>query len=442
MASTDAGHRKSDAFFADGLWARDDPGALVDFGYTGIHKTAVAAKAVIRAYYGQPARHSYFVGCSNGGRQGLMEAQRYPADFDGIVAGSPTIDDVETNTFYHAWNVRVNSTADGHAILTSDKIPALHQAVLDACGHRDGGLGDVVADPRGCRFDARALICRSGDAPTCLSPAQAVAADRIWQGPVDQRGRHLTPGDMPYGSELAWIGSMVLKPGQRFSFATSGDYTWSWDFPQYMARFDGPTGITNRNIRFTSAEFRHLTQTSPIIDSTDPDLSRFAARGGKLIMWDGWADTGSTPFGTLTYYDAAARYLGQRATDRFLKLYMIPGVYHCGGGPTPATADYLTPLMAWQERGIAPTRVVTSFAASPTDATVIRTRPAFPYPSIAKYRGTGSPDDQANWVQAPPEHHYAAHYSWLGDSHYSPQFPLWCRQEGLTMVCRRRGERG
>jgi len=209
-----------------------------------------------------------------------------------------------------------------------------------------------------------------------------------------------------------------------------------------MARFDGPTGITNRNIRFTAAEFRYLTQTSPIIDSTDPDLSRFAARGGKLIMWQGWADTGSTPFGTLTYYDAVVRYSGQSATDRFLKLYMIPGVYHCGGGPTPATADYLTPLMTWQEQGVAPDRIVTSFAASPTDPTITRTRPAFPYPSIATYTGTGNPDDQANSVQAPPEHRYAAHYSWLGDSHYHPGFPLWCRQEGLAMVCRRAGEPG
>ena len=132
--------------------------------------------------------------------------------------------------------------------------------------------------------------------------------------------------------------------------------------PAILARFDGPTGIANRNIRFTTAEFRYLTQTSPIIDSTDPDLSRFAARGGKLIMWEGWDGTGSTPFGTLTYYDAVVRYLGQRATDQFLKLYMIPGVYHGGGRPTPATADYLTPLMAWQQQGVAPNRIVTSFA--------------------------------------------------------------------------------
>jgi feruloyl esterase len=211
--------------------------------------------------------------------------------------------------------------------------------------------------------------------PVLPDPGQADAANRIYSGPVDERGRHLAIGGLPYGSELAWIGSMALQPGQTFSFATSGDYTYSYDWPNYLSRWSGPTGITNRNIKFTSDQFEYLMQTAPAIESTNPDLSAFYRNGGKLIMWDGWADTGSSPYAVVNYHDAVSRTLGRRKTDKFVKLYMPPGEYHCGGGPTAASADYLTPLMNWREQGHAatPGKIVTTFWTSSTDSTITRT---------------------------------------------------------------------
>jgi feruloyl esterase len=421
VASTDLGHTGT-AFAADGLWGLDNPTALIDFGYAGMHKTTLAAKAIIQAFYARPARYSYFTGCSNGGREALMEAQRYPTDYDGIIAGSPTIDDVVENTFEHGWNVRANEKADGTAILTADKIPALHAAVLAACGYRDGGIGTAVADPRGCHYDANSLVCRHGDDASCLTPAQAAAANKIWSGPVDAHGQHLAIGGLPYGSELSWVGGTALQVGQTFSVKTSGEFVYSYDFPNYDARWSGPTGITNENMQFTAGEWNYLTQTSAAIDSTDPDLSGFYKHGGKLIIWDGWADTGSSPVATLNYFDAVSRTLGQAETGRFVKLYMPPGEGHCGGGV--ASADYLTPLMNWRESGSAPDKIVTSFKASSATGAA-RTEAVFPFPKIAKFTGVGDPNDEANWVRSDPDHSYAQHYDWIGDFHYTPSFEKW-----------------
>jgi Tannase and feruloyl esterase len=250
-------------------------------------------KAIIEAFYGQPARYSYFDGCSSGGRAALHLAQRYPADFDGILAGAPTIDNTATNTFSHAWNVRVNRAADGSSILTADKIPALAQAVLASCADRSG----MIQDPHACRFNARSLICAGADHPACLTPAQAHAANPIYQGPVDEGGRRLAPGGMPYGSEPAWVGSIALPKGTVYSVDTSSEYAFSYDFPNFMSNFF-VTGITNENIEFTSAQFRLLDALHGLNDPSNPDLSAFANRGGKLIMWQGWADSGTSPFAT------------------------------------------------------------------------------------------------------------------------------------------------
>ena len=417
VASTDLGHTGA-TFAADGLWGLNNPTAIIDFGYAAMHKATLAVKAVIRSYYAHPVRYAYFTGCSNGGREALMEAQRYPEDYDGIIAGSPTIDDVVENTFEHGWNVRSNENPDGTAILTSDKLPALHAAVLDACGSADGGIGTYIADPRGCHYNADALICEHGETASCLTPAQATVVNKLWSGPVDAKGQHLAIGGLPYGSELSW-GGTALAPGKTFSTSTSSEFVYSYDFPDYDARWSGPTGITNENMAFTDDEWNYLTQTSAAIDSTDPDLSAFYRHGGKLIIWDGWADTGSSPYATLNYYDAVSRTLGRAETDRFVKLYMPPNEGHCGGGV--ASADYLTPLMSWREKGVAPNRIVTSF----TSPGSTRTEAVFPFPSIAVYSGQGDVNDQANWVQANPQHTYAQHYDWIGNFHYTPSFEKW-----------------
>ena len=438
VAADDQGHEAPNN--TDTLWARNDPALRVVFGYSSEHSMARTSRALIRAYYGRDAAHRYFDGVSDGGHEALALAQRYPDDFDGIIAGAPANNWAALAGLFEPWLARVNLNRNDRQILTAEKLPALHTAVMRACADASG----VITDPRACTFRPESLRCQPGaDTVSCLTPAQVAVVRAFYRGPTDSRGRNLFDGGMPYGSELAWQVWAVQPAADTAAPLDTVAAALGLNYLRNAAFWHNPpVTLGLRDVRFTAAEHRRLQEVGDIYDATNPDLRRFAARGGKLIMWQGWADTGSTPFGTLTYYDAVVRYLGQRATDRFLKLYMIPGVYHCGGGPTPATADYLTPLMTWQEQGLAPNRIVTSFAASPTDPTITRTRPAFPYPSIAKYTGSGNPNDQANWVQAPPEHHYAAHYPWLGDSHYSPRFPLWCRQEGLTMMCRRRAEHG
>jgi len=279
IASHNGGHTGSMntsrilAAIADGMWAIDDPTALIDFFYAANHKATVAVKAVMAAFYGQLPRYSYFNGCSSGGRGALHEAQRYPNDYNGILAGAPTIDNTSENTFLHAWNVRVNSKPDGTSILTADKIPALAKAVLAVCADTSG----QIQDPRACHFDARSMLCPgTTDAPTCLTAAQANVANLIWRGPVDQTGALMSPGDQPYGSELAWAGSIALAAGVPFTQDTSSEFAFSYDFPNYMSRWD-PTGITNRNIQFTRAAFEQLDFMSPLNDPTNPDLRKFWA---------------------------------------------------------------------------------------------------------------------------------------------------------------------
>ncbi|HEX8376083.1 MAG TPA: tannase/feruloyl esterase family alpha/beta hydrolase, partial [Geminicoccaceae bacterium] len=370
VASSDLGHRRSGTFFPDGVWAVGNPDAVVDFAYGANHKVALAVKSVAKAFYGQEPRYAYFNGCSDGGRQGLQEAQRFPEDFDGILAGSTTLDVTSTNTVWHAWNVRVNSRPDGSPILTADKVPALAEAVLKACAGPDG----LIADPRACGFKADALVCPAGrDDASCLTAEQAEAATRIWQGPVDERGDRLFPGGMPYGSERAWIGSMVPeKAGDKITLATASDYQWSWDFPNFMSAFGEVTGVTNRNMEFTRAGYERMTRLRGLYDPTDPDLTRFAARGGKLLMWHGWADSGSSPLGSLNYVTAVRERMGADAAG-VVALYLVPGVYHCSAGPTPVRADYLSQLMAWVEDGKAPGSVSVAFEGGPKDPTVTRT---------------------------------------------------------------------
>ena len=199
-AASDLGHEKSASFFPDGLWAHGNPDAIVDFAYAGMHKTTLLAKALVKTYYGQSPKYSYYSGCSDGGREGLQEVQRFPEDFDGVVVGAPVIDEVATNTFYHAWGVRTNSQPDGSPILTANKMPALVAAVIKACGDAQG----LIVDPRVCKFDLSTITCKSGaDDDSCLSPAQAEVVRKLWSGPVDAEGNHLSAGDMPIGSEAA-----------------------------------------------------------------------------------------------------------------------------------------------------------------------------------------------------------------------------------------------
>jgi Tannase and feruloyl esterase len=430
VGATDKGHFLRS--ISDGAWAVGDPSALVDFFYRSNRKATVAVKAIVAAFYGQPPRYSYFDGCSSGGRAALQVAQRYPDDYDGIVAGAPTIDNTDENTFVHGWNVRVNEAPDGTSILTVDKIPALAKAVLAACADNSG----MIQDPRACHFDAATLVCKGAETPACLTEDQARVANLIWRGAQDEKGELLAPGGMPYGSELAWAGSTALPKGTKFTPDNSVDYAFSYDFPNFMSSWRR-TGVTNANIEFSQEEFRRLDAMHGLNDPTNPDLRAFAAHGGKLIIWQGWADSGTSPFGTLNYYAAVRKLMGSEEVSKFLTLYMIPGMYHCGGGPAAATLDILTPLMAWVEDKTEPAQQLVSYhAGSEGTSPVVRTRPVAPYPATVAFSGQGDVNSSSSYAVAPSVSGVSDELLWAGSRHYRPGEQMSCEEDGHVLRCR------
>ncbi|HEV8174771.1 MAG TPA: tannase/feruloyl esterase family alpha/beta hydrolase [Actinoplanes sp.] len=350
LAADDSGHTGTDQ--GDGRWGAD-PRLRVVFGLTSEHSLQQVATAVMRAYYGRGPAYRYFDGCSTGGRQGLNLAQRYPADFDGILGGAPA-NNLAPLGLLNAWTVVRNTDSAGRQILGADKVPALHEAVARACG-------EIIDDPRACGFQPASIQCPAGvDTPSCLTPAQVAAVTAFYRGPTDARGRSLYNGGVPYGSELSWVNQFVDPDGHpedTLSGRIALSYFRYLAYPQ-----NPPAGFTLADVRFTEAEFDRVNLLGDAIyNANDPDLSAFRARGGKLILYHGWADAAIPPFSTTDYYAAVERRAGGfAASQRFSRLYLIPAGYHCLFGPDPYTpaevgfVEFLTPLMDWVERGIAP----------------------------------------------------------------------------------------
>ena len=425
-ATTDMGHQGGNG----GSWAANNPQAEIDFAYRGVHVTAQVAKAIIARFYGRPPAYSYFNGCSDGGREALMEAQRYPEDFDGIAAGAPANNLVVQNTFHHAWGVLANTDASGNAILLAGKLPLIHEAVVAACDSLDGVADGLLDDPRRCRFDPASLLCAPGqDAATCLTEAEVGVVRRLHDGATDSQGRRLEQRiSREWGSELDWTLFVPAAPGQ-----TTFSENIALAFLRYLAfhNVDNPDYQLS-DLQFTVRYFRRTVQTSHYWAATDPDLSRFEGRGGKLLLWHGWSDQHITPQSTLQYYEAMRETLGAESVERFARLYLFPGVGHCSGGLGPDSFDILTPVMAWVETGTAPGQIV---ASKVTDGAVTRTRPVFPYPTVARYVGSGSTDDAANLAPSTPQTGARVGYRWVGAPLYSPGYESWCRAEGTQLVC-------
>jgi len=425
-ATTDMGHQGLN----DGSWAANNPQAQIDFAYRGMHVTSQMAKAIIAKFYGKRPVYSYFNGCSDGGREALMEAQRYPDDFDGIAAGAPASNMVVQNTFHHGWNVLTNKDASGNYILLADKLPLIHAAVLAQCDGQDGVVDGVINDPRSCHFDPASLLCKAGQDPTsCLSAAEAGVVRRLHDGATDARGRRLEPEiSHEWGSELAWT---------LFVPATQGVTVGSENFVNAFARYLAYFNVSNpswklTDLQFTVPSFWQTVQTSSYLSATDPDISHFARSGGKLLLWHGWNDQHISPQGTLAYYQALRKTFGDRALDRFVKLYLFPGVTHCGGGEGPDTFDILTPVMAWVEGGVEPGKIVASKVAS---GVVTRTRPVFPYPEVARYLGAGSTDIESSFVAHVPRNEPGPGYNWVGKQLYTHGYQTACQAVGTQLVC-------
>jgi hypothetical protein len=417
MATDDEGHVTAAGLGGSGLWAFNDQKLRNEYGYESEQALYEVARQIIKDYYGQLPDRSYYNGCSDGGREAMEMAERYPDDFDGIIAGAPEIIAGPLNAENQTWDVRVNTDANGNAILTDDKLPALHAAVIAACGHDDGTNDGIVTDPQDCSPQLNQILqsvtCPETTYTPCLTPAQATVAREIYDGPRDPRGRLLYPGGMPLGSEMGWsVFELPPSPhGETVPTTRSLDYFGlSQPYLRYQLLAPGRLGPDPFQWQFTDRYFFSMFPAANTWDAMDTNLTAFYRHGGKLIMWQGWADNGIPPSGTVDYYDVMSRRMGA-ATAKFSRLYLFPSVYHCGGGYANATTpDLIYPIVQWVEQGTAPGQLTISYA--PT-GTAPFTRPVYPYPDIPRYNGSGDPNSATSFHPVvSPGGHYTG---WIGN---------------------------
>ena len=399
----DLGHQ-SNAFAID--WAVSHPERIKDWGHRGTHFSAIAGKAIVAAYYGNAPKYSYFSGCSHGGGSALAEAQRYPEDYDGIIAGAFGSDwtDVSAAYVFEA-QAALNDPASN---LPAPKLKLLNSAVVAACDAQDGVKDGIINNPRQCHFDPNVLQCKAGDAPDCLTAAQVTAVKKLYAGPRNSAGKQIFPGLEP-GSEFLW-GFLVAGPetflgADFFKYAVYDGKDFDW----HKMNLDSDVAAANQKL-------------AADINNTNPDLSRFAARGGKLILYSGWGDALIQPGNAINYYDSLVK-AHSDAVDKFARLYLAPGMGHCAGGPGPNAFggtrylnagqpnppaldpdhDLISAAVAWVEHGQAPRAIIaTKFVNDDAAKGIAMQRPLCPYPAVAAYAGKGDTNDAANFSCAKP----------------------------------------
>jgi feruloyl esterase len=387
-ASTDTGHDAAkEALATFAYQTPENPNGhrkFLDFAYLAVHETAVLSKQVIHAYYGADPRYSYWVGCSTGGRQGLQEAQRYPEDFDGLVVGAPGL----FNTGNSMRRIWVGQSQVGAGAIPVEKLPALNKAVYDKCDAVDGLKDGIIDDPRRCKFDASHDVpkCAGEDTAACFTAAQIEALGKIYGGPHDSKGKLLFPGE-PVGSEQVWPDNFIAPDKTVLPRAES---------QMKFAMLDPPPGPS---WSFTSFNFDtdppRLAKAAAELNARNPDLATLKKRGGKILQYSGWADQQVNPLPGIEYYETVSKRMGDAATRDFYRLFMVPGMFHCNGGPGCNTVDWLAAVMEWVEKGNAPAQLTGAHVEKGTTA---RTRPLCPYPQVARYKGAGSIDEAANFV--------------------------------------------
>ena len=401
VTATDTGHTGSPI---EAGWAMGHPEKVVDFGHRGIHEMTRVAKEAVRAFYGKTPQRSYFAGCSDGGREALMEAQRYPDDYDGILAGAPA----------NNWTPLLATAAYDTQALTVDpasfippaKIATISSAVLAACDQLDGVRDGILNDPRQCHFDPATIQCKAEDSDKCLTAAQITALKKLYEGTLDSKGHVVYPGYLPGAEEGEggwglWItGPAPVK--SLMAFFGNGFFSGfvyekpDWDYKTF--RVDADLKAANE-------------KTAQALNATDADLKSFKARGGKLILYHGWNDPAITALNTVNYYDSVLAKMGQHDVDSFVRLYMVPGMQHCGGGPGPdsfgAVGDLKfddpqhsmdASLEQWVEKGTVPSTIIASKFEGQDRTHAKMTRPLCTYPQTAKYKGSGDTNDAANFV--------------------------------------------
>ncbi len=372
-ASNDTGHRANDGG-GGGMFALDHPEKITDFAYRAMHETVVKAKLITVAFYGKGPKYSYYNGCSTGGRQGLIEATRFPDDFDAVAAGAPA----NPHVHLHAAGVeRSLELMKNNAPLTQPQVEALHAAVMAQCDALDGVKDGIISQPEKCHYDPAALLCKGADGPACLTPGQLETVKIVFGDVKTKKGEVIWTG-YPAGTELevASLRNVPTAPGGV------------WDVIRILGHQDKNYDWHNFDL---DAEVAQADKAG--IDVLTYDLSAFKAHGGKLLLYHGLADSGIPPGHTVLYYNAVLAKMGKKQDD-WLRLYLEPGMGHCGGGPGPDQFNKMGVIERWREAGQAPQAIIASHVSG---ATVDMTRPLCPYPQVAVYKGVGSTNDAANF---------------------------------------------
>jgi feruloyl esterase len=386
-ASTDTGHISDrDAFQSD--WIDGHRQRVIDFGHRAHHLMAEKAKQIVAGFYGKRASHNYFSGCSSGGWQGLTEAQRYPSDYDGILAGAPAINYLGAATRGMLLGQAAAKEADGNLEAAASKL--LVEATTAKCDAQDGLKDGLISEPLQCKFDPAELQCKAGQIQGCLSAAQVRRA-RLTYGPhTSAGGMKLYPG--PTWGTAAFFALAPAAPAPATPAAapvqdplTAMTQAMTGNLPSWTPLTFDP----DRN-------FPQLVHDlGPTLNSTDPNLGAFAARGGKLVLYHGWADPGLSPYNTLDYLQSVQATVGKSKAESFVRTYMAPGMFHCFGGTGPNVFDAMTPLVAWVEQGATP-KEITATQPGPGGA-VVRARPLCPYPQVARYKGAGRAEEAGSF---------------------------------------------
>ena len=381
-AGNDTGHQEGNGQFTLG-----HPEKVIDFAYRAMHEMTVQSKMLIKTFYDQTPRLSYYNGCSTGGRQGLMAAQRYPEDFDAILAGAPAND----HLYLHAGDMArmVETFKDPEGLIPQAKQTLLAKAVMNACDANDGVTDSLITNPMACKFNPAVLQCKSGDAPDCLTTKQVATAQRLYTAAKNSKGELIFPG-YAYGGEAAY-NIMRGSPAPGTDIAANpvpGDLQLGTF--RYLAHQDPNWDWKTFNIDTDTALAKKM---GGIIDSVDTDMSKFKARGGKLLMYHGWADPAIPSEHTVVYYNNVLKKMGKNQNN-WMELFMVPGMGHCSGGAGPNQIDWMGALETWREKGDTPTSIIGKGKIGETPMT----RPLCPHPQVATYKGNGDTNDAANFA--------------------------------------------
>lgn len=454
MAATDMGHTDG----TGGIWAAADPQLRVDFGYRAVHATRLIAGELMQRYYGQQPRYTYFSGCSDGGREGLMAAQRYPQDFNGIAAGAPSLLFTVQNTFYHGWNARIVQPDSNQPAIREEDLPILHRHALQTCDGADGTQDGLISNPA-CTVDPNQWVCPDHSPHThtatrsCLSARAARAAAEIYRGAHDGHTRLVVGAALP-GSELAWLRVLVprsallqhpvapsppslhdtpieqvaLPPAIRtVSLKSSRDI-----IPNLILPGAYRPDWRLADLAFSRATLQQLRPMHALLDASDPDLSAYRHAGGKLLIWHGLADPNISPLNSIAYWQAV--HARDAQADQLLRLFLIPGMYHCDQGEGLGSVDVSTPLMDWVEDGRAPDTLFASASASQAGSG--QGRPIQRFPFLTILRPGGHPDRASDWQRGQPIALDPALYRhWAGADFFRSGFQQFCGFSGLTFTC-------